>query len=219
VKEKLNDLANGTVSTTQLTLTKSLRAEYKAATPPAHKILAERIKARDPGNAPASGDRMSFLYILPTAGQKASNLQGDRIETPGWIKAKRLKIDYKYYMEHQLMNPLSQLFAHIIHEIPDCATPPGKSWAQATEADRESAAIQYLFGDALAVCEGQRLIKHMFGTTVTPAVQAIATRTRSKVVPVKPHVQLTLFAQQMILKSMEPKTEKKNSADTKTIDI
>ena len=222
VKEKLNDLANGTVSTTQLTLTKSLRAEYKAATPPAHKILAERIKARDPGNAPASGDRMSFLYILPSAGQKASNLQGDRIETPGWIKAKRLKIDYKYYMEHQLMNPLSQLFAHIIHEIPDCATPPGKSWAQATEADRESAAIQYLFGDALAVCEKdakKRLIKHMFGTTVTPAVQAIATRTRSKVVPVKPHVQLTLFAQQMILKSMEPRSEKKNSADTKTIDI
>ena len=226
VKEKLMDLVNGKVSTTQLTLTKSLRAEYKAATPPAHKMLADRIKARDPGNAPASGDRMSFLYILPPAAQKASNLQGDRIETPAWIKAKRLKIDYKYYMEHQLMNPLSQLFAHIIHEIPDCVPPPRRTWSEATESERESAAIDYLFGDALNTCEKgakQRLVQHMFGTSPTvvstTSANSIATRTRSKVPPIKPHIQLTLFAQQMILKSMEPKSNKKPSAETKVLDI
>ena len=231
VKEKLLDLANGKVSTTQLTLTKSLRAEYKAATPPAHKMLAERIKARDPGNAPASGDRISFLYILPPAGQKASSLQGDRIETPGWIKDKRLGIDFKYYMEHQLMNPLTQLFALIVEELPGCVAPGGRPWSLATESDRETAAIDYLFADALNACDKdakKRLVQRMFGTaapaTTAPAT-AVASRTRSKIVTMKPQVQLTLFAQQMILKSMEPKPPApvkksgKKTAEAKTIDI
>ncbi|NDG73692.1 MAG: hypothetical protein EBY32_20780, partial [Proteobacteria bacterium] len=100
VKGKLMDLAEGRASTNQLTMTKSLRADYKAATPPAHKMLAERIALRDPGNAPASGDRISFLYVLPTVGQQASKLQGERIETPSFIKEKGLAIDMKFYMEH-----------------------------------------------------------------------------------------------------------------------
>jgi len=212
VKEKLMDLANGMVSRTQLTLTKSLRAEYKSVTPPAHKILADRIKERDPGNAPASGDRISFLYVMPTAGQVASKLQGDRIETPTWIKEKDLKIDFKYYMEHQLMNPLSQLFALIVEELPGCAAASGKSWAQATEADREIAATEYLFCDALNICEKgakKRLVASMFGTAAVATVAPVAARTRSKIIPqTQIKVQTKLFAQQMILKAMEKKAPK-----------
>lgn len=232
VKEKLLDLANGKVSLTQLTLTKSLRAEYRAATPPAHKMLALRIKARDPGNAPASGDRISFLYVLPTAGQRASSLQGDRIETPGWIKEKRLEIDFKYYMEHQLMNPLTQLFALIVEELPGCNAPGGRPWSIATEADRETAAVDYLFGDALNACDKdakKRLVQQMFGAAAIPSVPSvIATRTRSntKLATVKPQVQLTLFAKQMIIKSMEPKSTpppkksgKKKAVDTIAVDV
>ena len=161
VKEKLADLAAGRVSTTQLTMTKSLRAEYKAATPPAHKILADRIAARDPGNAPASGDRISFLYVLPQPGQQASKNQGDRIETPAWIKDHRLEIDAKFYMEHQLMNPISQLFSLIVEELPGCVAPGGRSWAVATDADREYAATEYLFRDALNACD--RAAQRRFG--------------------------------------------------------
>jgi hypothetical protein len=212
VKEKLMDLADGKVSRTQLTLTKSLRAEYKSVTPPAHKILADRIKERDPGNAPASGDRISFLYVMPTAGQVASKLQGDRIETPIWIKEKDLKIDFKYYMEHQLMNPLSQLFALIVEELPGCAAPAGKSWTQATEADREIAATDYLFRDALNICEKgakKRLVASMFGAAPVSTVAPVAARTRSKIIPqTQIKVQTKLFAQQMILKAMEKKAPK-----------
>lgn len=224
VREKLMDLANGKVSMTQLTLTKSLRAEYKSVTPPAHKMLADRIKERDPGNAPASGDRISFLYVMPTAGQVASKLQGDRIETPAWIKEKGLKIDFRYYMEHQLMNPLAQLFALIVEELPGCVCPGRKPWAQATEADREMAATDYLFESALGQCEKdakKRLVAKMFGvsTAITTAITAatttakatipIAARTRSKLVPeTRIKVQTTLFAQQMMLKAMEKKAPK-----------
>ena len=223
VREKLMDLAKGKVSTTQLTLTKSLRAEYKAATPPAHKMLADRIKARDPGNAPASGDRISFLYILPKAGQLASKLQGDRIETPSWIKEKRLGIDFKYYMEHQLMNPLAQLFALIVEQLPGCLG-PGGSWAKASEADREIAATDYLFRDALAACDKtatSRTMAHMFGAsavTATTAISAaqsqkpVAERTRSKL-ETKVKVQTTLTMQKLLLNALEKKKPDTKAAD------
>jgi DNA polymerase elongation subunit (family B) len=217
VKDKLMDLANGKVSMTQLTLTKSLRAEYKAATPPAHKMLAERIKARDPGNAPASGDRISFLYILPQVGQLASKLQGERIETPAYLKEKKLEVDAKYYMEHQLMNPISQLFALIVEQLPGCAAPGGRTWAKADESDREYAATEYLFRDALNQCDRgaqRRLGQKMFGLGAVTAAgaQGPATAPKPRTAPrrqaaaVKPSVQsklTSLFAQQMFINALQ----------------
>jgi DNA polymerase elongation subunit (family B) len=183
VKEKLTDLAAGKVSTTQLTMSKSLRSEYKAATPPAHKILADRIAARDPGNAPASGDRISFLYVLPPVGQVASKNQGERIETPAWIRQHALEIDVKFYMEHQLMNPISQLFALIAHELPGCVAPGGRSWEAATEADREYAATEYLFRDALNACD--RAAARRFGAKMFGLGASAAAVPKSKLLPLE----------------------------------
>ena len=45
----------------------------------AHKVLAERIGDRDPGNKPANYDRIPYVYIK-TKGKV--ELQGDRIENP-----------------------------------------------------------------------------------------------------------------------------------------
>jgi len=175
---------------------------------PPHKMLAERIKARDPGNAPASGDRMSFLYIMPPAGQQASKLQGDRIETPTWIREKGLEIDFKYYMEHQLMNPISQLFAPVVHELPGCIVPES--------ANRESVAVDYLFRDALTVCDKsaqKRSVQKLFGeeaaSTVigTPNTMPVALRTRSKLATPPKKIQAkinSLFVQQLIQKSLKP---------------
>ena len=224
VKSKLMDLAEGRVSMTQLTLTKSLRAEYKAATPPAHKILAERIKARDPGNAPASGDRISFLYILPKVGQVASKLQGDRIETPTWIKEKKLEVDAKYYMEHQLMNPIAQLFALIVDELPGCMAPGGRVWNAAAgktvadESDREYAATEYLFREALNACDKgaqRRLAQKMFGATTTKVAAAPrVTRARQEISPTVQMNLKSLFAQQMILKGLTARKTGTKTSDT-----
>ena len=221
VRAKLMDLAEGRVSTTQLTMTKSLRAEYKAATPPAHKMLAQRIALRDPGNAPASGDRISFLYVLPGVGQQASKLQGDRIETPTFIREKGLGVDAKFYMEHQLMNPLSQLFALIVEQLPGCAAPGGRSWKVADDSDREYAATEYLFREALNACDkkAQQRFAKMFGATVsatsTPPRAAVTTRSKAAVAAAVPkYVQTKLFsltAQNEIQKAME-KTLPRRSA-------
>ena len=205
VKGKLLDLANGKVSMNQLTLTKALRSDYKSA--PAHKILAERITLRDPGNAPASGDRISFLYVLPGVGQQASKLQGERIETPTYIKQKGLSIDMKYYMEHQLMNPLSQLFALIVEQLPGCVAPGGRSWAKAVDSDREYAATEYLFRDALNVCDKlstKRYTEKMFGVvSTTTAARPKAPR---KVAAAPKYIQqklTSITAQMELMKQME----------------
>lgn len=117
VIQKVQDLVDGKITLSQLTITKSLAAEYKSS-PPAHKVLADRIAARDPGNAPSSGDRVAFIYVQPPPGQVASKLQGDRVETPAWIQEKGLKPDAEYYIQHQLLNPLAQLFGILVDQMP-----------------------------------------------------------------------------------------------------
>ena len=215
VKGKLLDLANGKVSMTQLTLTKALKSDYKAA--PAHKILADRITLRDPGNAPASGDRISFLYVLPGVGQQASKLQGERIETPAYIKEKKLSVDVKYYMEHQLMNPLSQLFALIVEQLPGCSAPGGRSWVKADQSDREYAATEYLFRDALNLCDKlstQRFTQRMFGLTSSPAAAATPRRApRKAVAPAPKYIQqklTSITAQMELMKQMEKVTPRRS---------
>jgi hypothetical protein len=118
VKDKCLELVDGKVSLGQLTVTKSLRAEYANPAAIAHKVLADRIATRDPGNAPAAGDRIGYVYICPRAGQEASKLQGDRIETPLFIKENNLIPDFKHYIEHQLQNPISQAFGLLVERIP-----------------------------------------------------------------------------------------------------
>ena len=221
VKGKLLDLAKGRVSKNQLTMTKSLRAEYKAITPPAHKILAERIALRDPGNAPASGDRISFLYVLPAAGQPASKLQGERIETPGFMKEKGLAVDAKFYIEHQLMNPISQLFALIVEQLPGCVAPGGRSWTAASDSDREYAATEYLFRDALNICDKQTDIRAAFQRGATAGVTTTVTPKSKRdkaAIAVPKYIQtrlMSLSAQTEMIRQMEsasPRRSQRNKA-------
>ena len=62
---------------------------------------------RDPGNKPSSGTRIPFAYIL----KKGAKLQGEKIETPEFIKKNGLKLDYGFYITNQIMKPLLQVFA------------------------------------------------------------------------------------------------------------
>ena len=98
----------------KLIITKSLRSGYKNPQSIAHKVLADRITARDPGNKPSSGDRIPFVYIN-TTNKKA--LQGDKIETPTFIKEQGLKIDYSFYITNQIMKPVQQVFALVLEKI------------------------------------------------------------------------------------------------------
>jgi DNA polymerase elongation subunit (family B) len=78
-------------------------------------VLADRITARDPGNKLGPGDRVPFVYVVVP--NKKGLLQGEKIETPTFIKEKGLKIDYSFYITNQIMKPLQQLFALVLENI------------------------------------------------------------------------------------------------------
>ena len=155
VKEKCMELVDGKVNLGQLTVTKSLRADYADPARIAHKALADRITLRDPGNAPAAGDRIGYVYIAAKGGQEASKLQGERIETPQFIREHELVPDYRHYIEHQLQNPISQAFALLLEQIPGFHADLVRGCPTAAEdldrylSFREAKAAQLLFSDCL----------------------------------------------------------------------
>jgi hypothetical protein len=114
LKSCLNNLVNEKYSMDKLIITKSLRSGYKNPKSIAHKVLADRIATRDPGNKPTSGDRIPFVYVNNT-NKKA--LQGERIETPQFIIDNNLKIDYTFYITNQIMKPVQQVFALVLEKI------------------------------------------------------------------------------------------------------
>ncbi len=111
------ELIAGKFSLKRLTITKSLRAEYKCS-PPAHKVLADRIGKRDPGNKPSSNDRVPYVFVAPPKGQKPPENQGDRVETPSYIREHSLKPDYVYYITNQIAKPVSQVFGLVVESLP-----------------------------------------------------------------------------------------------------
>ena len=122
LKTMLNDLISGKIPIEDLIISKSLKAEYKDPTRIAHKVLAERIAERDPGNKPMIGDRIPYVYVEQPEPTKKM-LQGERIETPDYMMKNDLKPDYDFYITNQIMKPILQLYALIIDELPGFTKP------------------------------------------------------------------------------------------------
>jgi DNA polymerase elongation subunit (family B) len=149
VRSSCKELVDGKYGLGPLTITKSLRAEYANPSGVAHKVLADRISIRSPGNAPAAGDRIGFVYVQPAVGQKAADLQGDRIETPAYIREKGLKPDYMFYIDHQISNPVCQVFGLLIEQVPGYTH---RIWSENPDVEakeREALAYKLLFQDVI----------------------------------------------------------------------
>jgi len=122
VKTMLLKVVKGELPIEKFAITKQLRDDYKAmkagyegtATIPAHRILADRMAERDPGNKPNVGDRLKFVYIQ--APEK--RLQCDKIEHIAYAAEKKLPLDTLFYVTNQIQNPVAQLFALCIENIP-----------------------------------------------------------------------------------------------------
>ena len=123
LKSSLQNLVDEKYPMDKLIITKSLRSGYKNPKSIAHKVLSDRITARDPGNKPTSGDRIAFAYIV-TKNKKA--LQGEKIETPTYIVDNGLKLDYSFYITNQIMKPVQQVFALVLEKIWELQNKKGK---------------------------------------------------------------------------------------------
>ena len=111
----LGELVAGRVPMDKLTITRALSSYYKNPQTIAHRVLADRIGKRDPGNKPKPGDRIKFVFF----DNPAAKLQGEKIELPEYIVEEKLKIDYAHYITKQLMKPLQQLYGLGLEQIWD----------------------------------------------------------------------------------------------------
>ena len=125
LQECLQNIVDEQYGMEKLIITKSLRSMYKNPDQIAHKVLADRIAKRDPGNKPKSGDRIPYVYVVHPD-KKAK--QGEKIELPSYIleNPKTMKIDYAHYISNQIMKPVLQVFALVLDEIPGFKDKLGK---------------------------------------------------------------------------------------------
>jgi len=113
----LDKLSNGKYPIEELVVTKTLRGMYKNPKQIAHKVLADRMKKRDPGSAPQANDRVPYMYIQVKDKKKVKLLQGDKIEDPKYAIENKLTPDYGHYISNQLMKPCLQLYSMILEQL------------------------------------------------------------------------------------------------------
>lgn len=109
VKQTIADLLQNRVDLSQLVITKAY-AKTDYAAKQAHVVLAEKMRKRDAGLAPALGDRVAYVIINGPAGAK----NYDKSEDPLYVLDHSLPIDVNYYLENQLANPLTRIFEPIL---------------------------------------------------------------------------------------------------------
>ena len=117
-RKMLREFIQGKYPLDTLIISKTLSSYYKEPDRIAHKVLADRMAERDPGNKPQVNDRIPFIYV-DVSGTKAasSKLQGDKIEHPDYINKHKLKPDYEHYITNQIMKPVSQIFGLCLEDI------------------------------------------------------------------------------------------------------
>ncbi|KDQ18974.1 hypothetical protein BOTBODRAFT_28455 [Botryobasidium botryosum FD-172 SS1] len=108
-KQTISDLLQNKIDMSQLVITKALaKADY--AGKQAHVELAERMKQRDAGSAPALGDRVAYVIIKGIKGAAAY----EKSEDPLYVLENSIPIDTKYYLDNQLSKPLMRIFEPIL---------------------------------------------------------------------------------------------------------
>mmetsp|Transcript_16058 Transcript_16058/g.17971 ORF Transcript_16058/g.17971 Transcript_16058/m.17971 type:complete len:1054 (-) Transcript_16058:969-4130(-) len=123
VKGTISDLLQNKVDLSLLVITKALMKKQNIdgkssgnnsyQVRQAHTELAERMRKRDPASAPKSGDRIPFVIIRGS--KNAKNYE--RSEDPIYVLDNDLPIDFNYYLDHQLKQPLTRLFEPILSNV------------------------------------------------------------------------------------------------------
>ena len=114
LKECLQNIIDEKYPLEKLIISKSLRSNYKNPAQIAHKVLADRMGERDPGNKPSNGDRIPYVYINT---KNKNALQGDKIEHPEYIRKNKIKPNYTFYITNQIMKPVQQVFALVLEKM------------------------------------------------------------------------------------------------------
>ncbi|XP_033645764.1 DNA polymerase delta catalytic subunit-like [Asterias rubens] len=112
-KQTISDLLCNRVDISQLVITKELtKTGEEYAGKQAHVELAARMRKRDPGSAPALGDRVPYVIIAGVKGAAA----WEKSEDPIYVLENNIPIDTHYYLDNQLKMPLLRIFEPVVGE-------------------------------------------------------------------------------------------------------
>ena len=118
VQDTCKEIVDDKFDLNMYVISKNLSEYYKDPESIAHKVLAMRMAERDPGTKPASNERIPYVYIKINEQPGVEYLQGDRIEHINYVREHKCQVDYKVYMENQLIKPLSQIFELVVTLLP-----------------------------------------------------------------------------------------------------
>lgn len=114
VHQKLRDLLCGRIPISKLIISKNLSKSFQHyednCSKHPHVELAKKIEARKHLTGEQgyyTGDRVPFVVVGSLKGTKMAS----SAEDPAYALKNRLPIDYKYYVERQMMKPLMRIFA------------------------------------------------------------------------------------------------------------
>ena len=111
VKEMVSDLLGNRLDVSLLVISKMYSKkedQYKGKQP--HIELAKRMHKRDPGSAPHVGDRVPYVIVQSAKGSRAF----EKAEDPLFVLEHNIPIDFNYYLNNQLANPVSKIFKPIL---------------------------------------------------------------------------------------------------------
>jgi DNA polymerase delta subunit 1 len=102
------ELLDGQVPMEKLILSQKLADSYKSKNL-AHVNVRDKIKRREPGSEPQSGDRVPYVLIMAD-----SEKQYEKAEDPTWVKKKNLRLDYQYYFSNKFVTPVCDLLEPLV---------------------------------------------------------------------------------------------------------
>jgi DNA polymerase elongation subunit (family B) len=117
VQDEIKKMIDEKFDMNMFVISKTLASYYKDEDSIAHKVLANRIIDRG-DNAPASNERIPYIFIKIKEEKGVDYLNGDRIEHVDYVRKHNLQIDYEKYIESQLVKPISQIFELIVEQLP-----------------------------------------------------------------------------------------------------
>jgi DNA polymerase elongation subunit (family B) len=105
IDTKIIDLFSGKVDLSELTITKSVKAinEYKSDVPQV--VMAKRL-IEEQNIEISAGTRLEYIFVHK---DDPKCNQGAKMYTPEEVVTNDLKVDYKYYIEKQIVSQVDEL--------------------------------------------------------------------------------------------------------------
>ncbi len=103
-------LLDGRVQLENLVLSQRLGDSYKSENLP-HVQVVKKMREREPGSEPQSGDRVPFVIIKT---RDRNDKQFEKSEDPVWAAQNNVPLDYEYYFTNKFITPVCDLLEPLI---------------------------------------------------------------------------------------------------------